>query len=150
MEVLGLNSYHTPQQCSKCGGKMIFKGVGEYHCEKCGEVAYDDYGTVRLYVEKHKGARMTEIEEATGVKQRTIRMMLKESRFEVCADSKTFLRCEICGSTIRSGRLCLECAQLMRQEEKERNRQERIRNMQGFGKEVQEEKGEKRFRREQW
>ena len=33
---LGLDPYHSPAYCSKCGGVMIFRGVGEYRCEDCG------------------------------------------------------------------------------------------------------------------
>ena len=46
--------YHRPVLCEKCGGLMIFKGVGEYQCEDCKFVAYDDYGKTRLYIEKHR------------------------------------------------------------------------------------------------
>lgn len=27
--------YHVPRVCKECGGVMVFKGVGEYHCERC-------------------------------------------------------------------------------------------------------------------
>lgn len=43
---------HVPQRCKLCFGRMIFKGVGEYQCEECGYLDYDDYGKVRNYVEK--------------------------------------------------------------------------------------------------
>ena len=46
-----LDMYHIPRVCTECGGVMIFKGVGEYHCEECGAVDYDDYGKVRGYIE---------------------------------------------------------------------------------------------------
>ena len=59
--------YNRPLTCEKCGGIMIFKGVGEYHCENCRHVEYDDYGKVRLYVEKHRGATSSEVSMQTGV-----------------------------------------------------------------------------------
>ena len=101
--------YHRPKYCPKCGGVMIFKGVGEYQCEKCKEVAYDDYGKVRNYIELHPGTTAAEIEEKIGVKQKTIRQLLRESRIQVAADSKTFILCEICKKPIRSGRFCSNC-----------------------------------------
>ena len=58
---------------------MIFKGVGEYHCENCRHVEYDDYGKVRLYVEKHRGATSSEVSMQTGVSQKAIRQKLKEN-----------------------------------------------------------------------
>ena len=35
--------YNVPRLCKICGGVMVFKGVGEYRCEECGDVEYDDY-----------------------------------------------------------------------------------------------------------
>lgn len=147
MEKFGdIDPYHRPVVCEKCGGVMIFKGVGEYHCEDCKNVAYDDYGKVRLYIEKHAGATASEVEMHTGVSQKSIRQMLKENRLEIAQDSMAFLRCEICGTNIRGGRLCSKC-------EKEyhlriENEQRLQKKMQGFGKARTEQEGEKRFRRD--
>ena len=104
-----LDQYHIPRVCKECGGVMIFKGVGEYRCEDCNAVDYDDYGKARLYIEEHPGATAAEIEENMGVSQKTIRLMLKDGRLEIREDSKSFLRCEICGKSIRSGQFCPEC-----------------------------------------
>lgn len=147
-EIMGLDEYHRPKQCELCGGVMIFKGVGEYQCEDCKALAYDDYGKVRLYIEGHKGATASEIEAATGVKQRTIRTMLKEGRLEVTPDSRTFLHCELCGKAIRYGRLCQECEVNYHRRMEEIQRQERKAKIQGFGHSNKEASGEKRFRRE--
>lgn len=143
---LGFDEYHRPKLCEKCGGVMVFKGVGEYECENCGALAYDDYGKARLYIEKHKGATASQIEAATGVKQRTIRLMLKEGRLEVTADSKMFLHCEICGKPIRSGRFCPECEAGQHRRLEEQQRRERQNSMQGYGKGKEEVSGEKRFK----
>ena len=101
--------YNRPLVCEECGGIMIFKGVGEYQCEKCRHVAYDDYGKVRLYVEKHRGATTAQVSMETGVSQKSIRNMLKENKLEITQDSAAFLRCEVCGASIRGGRLCSKC-----------------------------------------
>ena len=82
-EFQDLDVYHRPTKCPECGGIMKFKGCGEYRCEDCRYVEYDDYGKVRNYVEKHAGATAAQVAEATGVKQKTIRTMLKESRLEI-------------------------------------------------------------------
>lgn len=145
MERIGdADPYHRPVRCEKCGGVMIFKGVGEYHCEDCKNVAYDDYGKVRLYIEKHAGATASEVERQTGVSQKAIRQMLKENRLEIAQDSAAFLRCEICGTNIRGGRLCPKCEQEYHQ--RIENEQRRQKQLQGFGKAIEQE-GEKRFRR---
>lgn len=145
-ELIELDEYHRPKLCAACGGVMVFKGVGEYQCEDCKSVAYDDYGKVRLYIESHRGATAPEIEAATGVKQRTIRNMLKEGRLEVAPDSKSFLHCEMCGKAIRYGRLCQECELNYHRHLEEKQRQERRNAIHGFGLEIEESSGEKRFR----
>lgn len=149
MDILGLDQYHTPRICKECGGIMIFKGVGEYQCEDCKARDYDDYGKVRAFLEEHKGANAAEVEAATGVKQKTIRLMLKESRLEVTENSKAFMNCERCGKIIRSGRLCPKCETEYHRILEEEQRKKRNLNVSGHGMQTESlEKGEKRFNRE--
>lgn len=138
-----LDVYHVPRICTECGGVMVFKGVGEYHCEDCGSVAYDDYGKVRLYLEQNPGANAVAVELDTGVSQKTIRLMLKESRLQVAEGSPSFLRCEICGKTIRSGRMCGECEIQYHRNAEEKQR--RINNLHGYG--IDRGKGDSGHRR---
>ncbi|MDR0963477.1 MAG: hypothetical protein LBM60_02530 [Clostridium sp.] len=145
MDMMGLDYYHVPTRCEQCGGVMIFKGVGEYACEDCGLLAYDDYGKVRLYIETHPGANSSDIEEGTGVPGRVIRRLLREERIEIAANSKVFIRCEACGKNIRSGRFCLDCEVKYHRvaEERERKRNKKIA---GFGMEkTQRDEGERRY-----
>ncbi len=148
MEALGITNYNRPYICDNCGGLMEFKGCGEYECEDCHTKGYDDYGKVRNYIELHRGANAAEIEARTGVTQKSIRQMLKESKLEITADSVAFMRCEICGTNIRSGRFCPKC-EASYHKEKEKKMREKLK---GFGLENEEErlgrqKGEKRFLR---
>lgn len=147
-ELIGLDQYHTPHFCDKCGGVMVFKGVGEYRCEDCANLAYDDYGKVRLYLEKHRGATAAEVEIETGVSQKTIRLMLKESRLEVTDDSKAFMLCEGCGKKICSGRFCPKCEVEHHRNLEEQHRKMRNEHVQGHGMgKGPGEEGEKRFSR---
>lgn len=148
MEILQLNDYNVPQICKECGGVMIFRGVGEYRCEKCKAVDYDDYGKVRNYVEQHKGATAAEVEAATNVKQRSIRNMLKEGRLQVAPDSRTFLHCEMCGKNISSGRLCTACETVYHRKLEDKIRKMHQQTMQGFSMIKEEASGEKRFKRD--
>lgn len=142
------DQYNIPRTCKNCGGVLVFKGVGEYCCEDCGALEYDDYGKVRLYIEEHKGATAAEIEHAIGVSQRSIRHMLKEGRLEVTKDSKTFLRCEVCGKSIRSGRYCPECEITIHRNLEAEQRAQLKKNVQGAGMVQKGEEGQKRFRRD--
>ena len=145
-----INVYNRPTQCSKCGGIMIFAGVGEYHCEDCKNVEYDDYGKVRLYIEQHRGATAAQIESEIGVSQKTIRQMLRDSKIEIAAESKTFMKCEICGVDIRSGRFCKKCETNYHRQIEEEQRKNKLHQVsKGYGIETERgESGEKRFRRE--
>ncbi len=143
-----LELYNIPRVCKMCGGVMIFKGVGEYQCEDCNAVDYDDYGKVRCYIEEHRGATAAQIEEAVGVSQRTIRRLLKDGRIEVAEGSKTFLRCEICGKSIRSGQYCPECEIKVHRNLEAKQREMLHKNEHGFGMEQKASEGQKRFKRE--
>jgi len=151
MEKISLGSidlYNIPRVCKVCGGVMVFKGVGEYQCEDCQAIEYDDYGKVRRYIEEHRGATAAQIEEAVGVPQRTVRRLLKDGRIEIAEGSKVFLRCELCGKAIRSGQFCPECEIKVHRKLEASQREQLHKNEQGFGmdsKEVSE--GQRRFKR---
>ena len=146
-ELLDEDNYNRPTICTECGGIMIFKGVGEYKCEKCGCIGFDDYGKARNYIELHPGATMADVTSETGVAQKAIRSMIKECRLEIAPTSNVFLRCEICGTTIRYGRFCAKCETAHHREIEERARKKM--NMTGFSTEKPGgEDGAKRFKRD--
>lgn len=142
------NYYHIPCTCKGCGGVMVYKGVGEYECEQCGDIDYDDYGKVRLYIEQHKGATAAEIEMGVGVSQRSIRKMLREERLEIADGSKVFLRCEICGVNIRSGRYCPACEFKAHRHLEEEQREKLRKSLAGYSNDHQGDEGHKRFVRD--
>ncbi len=115
----------APGRCSACGGKLKYKGLGEYECEECANMEYDDYGKVRGYLEKHPGALQGEVSKATGVPANRIRGLLQQERIEIAAGSGVFLYCEMCGEKIRSGVRCPKCEAAFRKEVEARKRSER-------------------------
>lgn len=143
-----LESYHIPRVCGECGGVMVYKGVGEYQCEECERLDYDDYGKVRLYIEKHRGATAAEIESAVGVSQRIIRRLLRDGRIEVTENSRTFLSCDLCGKKIRSGQYCSECEMNMHRSIEAKQRAMSNKNTHGFGLGQKSSEGHKRFVRD--
>lgn len=148
-EVLDISRLNIPTYCEKCGGVMIFKGVGEYRCEECGSLEYDDYGKVRNYVEQHPGATSAQASAATGVTQKSIRGMLKEERLEIAANSTTFLKCESCGTKIRSGRFCKRCEVNYHRSIEEQARANRNVDFSGYSTDRQKgDEGAKRFTRD--
>ena len=104
-------SLNEPVRCEKCGSMEIkYNGVGEYACKACGFLMYDDYGKVRNYIEQNPGATANEVSIAVGVSKEKIRRLLREDKIQIAPGSATFLRCDVCGADIRSGKLCIKCA----------------------------------------
>ena len=146
---LNIDQYNMPVKCDKCGSVMVFQGCGEYKCEKCGNLMYDDYGRVRNYLDKHNGASAAEVAEKTGVSQKSIRMMLRDSRIEVAAGSQSFLYCEACGKPIRYGTLCADCEAKMHMQIEMQSRNKNPVNISGFSLEHSiDVTGERRFIRD--
>lgn len=149
MNALEEDVYHRPRICKSCGGVMIFQGVGEYKCEECYEVAYDDYGKVRMYIENHPGATAAQIEAEIGIRQKTIRQLLRDAKIQISTDSNSFITCELCRKPIRYGRFCPQCeVNYHRELEKQirADRKEKQMKKQGFGMHtLTEETGSKRY-----
>lgn len=135
-----------PSNCSLCNGKMTFKGVGEYRCDDCDHLEFDDYGKVRKYIEEHHGATVAEVERAVHVRQKVIRQMLREERFEITATSNVFMSCEVCGAEIRSGKVCASCTSIYNKKQIESILKKN--DIKGIGMSRSRGTGEKRFRRE--
>lgn len=137
---------HKPVNCGKCGEALVYLGIGEYECPSCHFLEYDDYGKVRNYLERYRGATQAEVAKSTGVSTSIIRQFLKEEKIEISPNSAVFMYCELCGKAIRSGRFCAGCAtkgNSLGDALKSSNRN----NIQGFGKESMDVSGAKRFQR---
>ena len=145
---LTLDEFHRPTYCEKCSGVLIYRGLGEYQCEECEVLEYDDYGKVRNYLEVHRGANVAEISEVTGVSHKSIREMIKENRFEVIENRGGYIRCELCGTNIKSGRLCSKCEILYHRKLEAEARENRKTTISGGSAFFGEAKGSKRFTRE--
>lgn len=137
-----------PTLCKECGGVMVYKGIGEYQCEECEAIEYDDYGKVRNYLEQHRGANVAEISSYTGVSHKAIRELIKERRFEIIDNRGGYLRCEVCGVNITSGRLCSKCEESYHRSVEAKARSERKKSMSGYGDSSHGEQGTKRYTRE--
>ena len=139
--------YDVPTVCKNCGGVLVYRGLGEYRCEKCKTEDYDNYGKTRNYIEENPGASAIDIEKNTGVSKLAIREMLKESRFEVKEGVKSFLRCENCNAEIRSGRYCEKCENDIHLKIEQQQREKLRENLQGFMMNTSGQEGQRRFMR---
>ena len=141
------NELDRPILCPECEGVMVYRGLGEYRCEECGGISYDNYGKVRNYLEKHGGANVGEISDETGVSHKAIREMIKENRFEVIESRAGYIVCEMCGVDIKSGRLCHKCEELYHKQVEEQTRAERKKGK-GYADGQTGEEGSKRYTRQ--
>ena len=97
---------NTPRICEKCSGGYKYNGAGEYICKNCGNIAYDDYGKVRKFIEDNGPAPYHVVKKATGVDGRLVREYLDTPN----SVRKFDLKCQGCGCMIAAGKLCSACA----------------------------------------
>jgi predicted RNA-binding Zn-ribbon protein involved in translation (DUF1610 family) len=100
-------------RCDACGAVLTYKGLGKYHCEECGNTYLDDYGKIREYLDKHGPAPAVIISRDTGVDRSVVNALLYEGRIEIPEGSKQYLNCEMCGCSLKSGKICPKCASLI-------------------------------------
>lgn len=124
-----------PIYCEKCVDEvMVFMGGGTYKCERCGEIAYDDWGKVREYLYDHANVNAYELEAELGISRKTIQRFLKEGKIQTAA-TRSMLMCEGCRKLISSGRFCGDCEKKFHKmiEDNARKERQNRRNIQGFG-----------------
>ncbi len=99
-----------PLTCRNCGGKNLTNvSMGIYRCDDCDTDNYDDYQTVRNYLDRVGMAPALVIEKETGVPRRVINYFFKQEYLEIPKSSTIRVPCERCGAPIRTGTLCDAC-----------------------------------------
>lgn len=97
------------RNCAKCG--RIFQYlVGAPICPKCKDKEEEEFQLVKTYIYDNKNANMMEVSNQTGVQMKLIERFIREGRLMLSEDSPIFLRCEKCGTQIRTGRYCQTCS----------------------------------------
>jgi hypothetical protein len=104
------DGYANTRVCVRCGRIFNYSGFGHYYCPNCKKKDAKDFNRVRDYIYEHGIANMVEVSENTGVGVKIIEQYLREGRLEIPENSPIFIKCEMCGVDIRSGRLCPKCA----------------------------------------
>jgi hypothetical protein len=67
------------------------------------------FRAVKDFLYKNPNMTIKEVAEQTGTDERIILHFLKEGRLEM-SEACDFLRCEVCGIPIKTGRVCSKCA----------------------------------------
>lgn len=98
-----------PTECRYCNGELTQIETGTYRCNRCGKDNYDDFQTVRNYLEKNGATAAVIIERETGVPRRVINHFFEQEYLEIPKLSPVRLSCRQCGAPIRTGVLCDDC-----------------------------------------
>lgn len=105
-----LRMNRIPLACQYCGCKELENiTIGTYRCIRCGRDNYDDFQTIRNYLERAGATSALVIERETGVPRRIIEYFFREEYLEIPKNSSVRVPCVVCGSPIRTGTLCDNC-----------------------------------------
>lgn len=96
--------------CKLCGGLYYYKGFGYGYCERCSKLDDEMFHRVKDYIWENGTASVAEVSEDLQVSEKQIYNYLKDGRLEIPDGSPIYLKCERCGTDIRYGRYCPECA----------------------------------------
>lgn len=117
-----LRMNRIPLACDYCGSKLLENiTMGTYRCQECGQDSYDDYQTIRNYLDKVGNATAVVIEQNTGVPKRIIEYFFRDEYLEIPKSSSVRVPCENCGAPIRTGTLCENCKSSMGSDKKMSN-----------------------------
>lgn len=118
-----LLSNAIPRSCQKCGHKVEAIAPGTYQCISCGFKHYDQYRTIRNFLEDGPKT-VTEIMKGTGFDRKTVENYIREEKLETPYGAEIMLACSMCGTAIRTGFLCDSCKKLKPNTERETRRME--------------------------
>lgn len=96
------------RNCKQCGKMFNYLG-GVPLCPVCKDKLEDKFIEVREYVRDNPGATMQMVSEENDVSIQQIRQWIREERLEFSKDSPVGIECEVCGTSIRTGRFCEAC-----------------------------------------
>ncbi len=104
------------RECKRCGKMFFYTGVGKCICAECKAEDEAEFEMVKDYIYDNHSATIMQVSKETGVKICRIKSYLRDGRLIIPDGSPIFLNCEVCGTNIKFGRLCRECADTMSSE----------------------------------
>ena len=94
--------------CRSC--KRLFNYIaGPVRCPVCSDALEKKFQQVKLFIWDHKTATLQEIADANDVSVGQLRQWVREERLSFTDESPVGLECEMCGTTIKTGRYCTAC-----------------------------------------
>lgn len=102
-----INRFKT---CKACRGRLVYLYSGIYQCETCKVYEMDEFGKIKNFLDQNGPTPAIFIAEKTGVTLDVINDFLRKGRVEIPEGAPFYIKCEKCGTDIRYGRYCPECA----------------------------------------
>ncbi len=97
------------RNCDGCRTIFQYPGFGEVLCPVCKKKDDEEFEKVKDFLSKNPGATQKMVHDETGVEIKKIMRWLREERLITKDASGLGLKCEHCGASICSGRLCTDC-----------------------------------------
>jgi Zn-finger nucleic acid-binding protein len=98
------------KMCPSCNIPMVYIYGETFECPMCKRKELTDFGKIREFLDENGPKPAMVISEATNVDMDVINVYLRQGRVEIPDGSGIYIRCESCGTDIRYGRFCPECA----------------------------------------
>lgn len=97
------------RNCPECGGVFTYLRVNL--CPACMNKDDEDFKKVRSFIIRNKHLGIPKIAEETGVSEEKILRYIRDGRIAIASvNEAVILKCEVCGKSITSGRLCEICS----------------------------------------
>ncbi|WP_058486032.1 hypothetical protein [Defluviitalea phaphyphila] len=98
--------------CKRCGKLFQYNGISQY-CPVCMRYDEENFKKIKEYLYEHPKATLFQVAEDLDIPVKMIEHYLKEGRLEIVESENLFLKCEICGTSIKSGRYCDKCVRYL-------------------------------------
>ncbi|HZG56549.1 flagellar protein [Paenibacillus sp.] len=93
--------------CPKCG-RLMQRGVRAV-CPNCHKEIEIQYEKCLKYLRENRKCTLGELSEATGVSTAQITKFIREGRISIAELVNMSYECEVCGASIREGKMCESC-----------------------------------------
>ncbi|HZG87384.1 TIGR03826 family flagellar region protein [Paenibacillus sp.] len=95
--------------CPKCG-RLMAKGPRPL-CPNCHQEIEAQFDKCWKYLRDNRKCTLGELSEATGVSTAQITKFIREGRISIAELPNLSYECEVCGTSIREGKMCESCRQ---------------------------------------
>lgn len=96
------------RECARCH-RLYEKIAFEEVCRICFPIEENEFRIIKEYLFLHPGASSSEVMKELNISLKSLKRYLKQDRLEIIGDNKGFIRCELCGKPLNSGRFCEIC-----------------------------------------